>query len=61
MFAKWRRSARHSAGLREQETGTAIAGKGAFVDFNRLIIAHGVCIAVDAKKFVKKAFRWLAR
>jgi predicted RNA-binding protein len=30
-------------------------------DFDRLIIAHGVCIAGEAKRFVKKAFRWLAR
>ena len=30
-------------------------------DFDRLVIAHGVCIADDAKRFVKKAFRWLAR
>jgi hypothetical protein len=30
-------------------------------DFDRLAIAHGVCIASDAKKFVEKAFQWLAR
>ena len=30
-------------------------------DFDRLIIAHGPCIEKDAKAFVKRAFRWLAR
>jgi hypothetical protein len=30
-------------------------------DFDRLIIAHGPCIEKDAKPFVRKAFRWLAR
>jgi len=30
-------------------------------EFDRLSIAHGVCIAGEAKRFVKKAFRWLAR
>lgn len=28
-------------------------------DFDRLIIAHGVCIENAAKPFVKRAFRWL--
>jgi hypothetical protein len=28
-------------------------------DFDKLIIAHGVCIEKDAKPFVKQAFRWL--
>jgi hypothetical protein len=28
-------------------------------DFNKLIIAHGVCIEADAKAFVKRAFQWL--
>ena len=28
-------------------------------DFDRLIIAHGVCIEKDAKPFVERAFRWL--
>ncbi len=30
-------------------------------DFNKLIIAHGVCIEKDARPFVKHAFRWLVR
>jgi len=30
-------------------------------DFDRLIIAHGPCIERDAKAFVERAFRWLAR
>jgi hypothetical protein len=30
-------------------------------DFDKLIIAHGVCIRKDARSFVKNAFRWLAR
>jgi len=30
-------------------------------DFDRLIIAHGPCIEKDAKAFVERAFRWLAR
>jgi hypothetical protein len=30
-------------------------------DFDRLVIAHGACIESDAKPFVKRAFRWLAR
>jgi Domain of unknown function (DUF4336) len=30
-------------------------------DFDRLIIAHGVCIAGDAKRFVREAFQWLDR
>jgi hypothetical protein len=29
-------------------------------DFDKLIIAHGVCMEKDAKPFVKQAFRWLA-
>jgi hypothetical protein len=28
-------------------------------DFERLIIAHGVCIEKDAKAFVERAFEWL--
>jgi hypothetical protein len=28
-------------------------------DFDKLVIAHGVCIDRDAKPFVEKAFRWL--
>ncbi len=30
-------------------------------DFDKLIIAHGVCIEKDAKPFVERAFRWLTR
>ena len=30
-------------------------------DFGKLILAHGVCIEKDAKPFVERAFRWLAR
>jgi glyoxylase-like metal-dependent hydrolase (beta-lactamase superfamily II) len=30
-------------------------------DFDRMIIAHGPCIEKDAKAFVERAFRWLAR
>jgi hypothetical protein len=30
-------------------------------DFDKLIIAHGPCIAKDAKPFVERAFRWLMR
>ena len=30
-------------------------------DFDKLIIAHGVCIEKDAKSFVEKAFHWLSR
>ena len=30
-------------------------------DFDKLIIAHGPCIEKDAKPFVERAFRWLAR
>jgi len=30
-------------------------------DFDKLIIAHGVCIEKNAKPFVRRAFRWLAR
>jgi hypothetical protein len=29
-------------------------------DFDKLIIAHGVCIEKDAKPFVEHAFQWLA-
>lgn len=28
-------------------------------DFDKLIIAHGMCIRSDAKAFVERAFRWL--
>jgi hypothetical protein len=28
-------------------------------DFDKLIIAHGVCIEKGAKSFVKRAFKWL--
>ncbi|HTV56095.1 MAG TPA: hypothetical protein VMI06_14425, partial [Terriglobia bacterium] len=28
-------------------------------DFDKLIIAHGVCIEKGAKPFVERAFRWL--
>lgn len=30
-------------------------------DFDKLIIAHGVCIEKDAKPFVERAFGWLLR
>lgn len=30
-------------------------------DFEKLIIAHGVCVAKGAKPFVEQVFRWLAR
>jgi Domain of unknown function (DUF4336) len=30
-------------------------------DFDKLIIAHGVCIGKDAKSFVERAFHWLRR
>lgn len=30
-------------------------------DFDKLIIAHGICIEKDAKAFVKQAFQWLER
>ncbi len=30
-------------------------------DFDKLIVAHGVCIAKEAKPFVERAFRWLRR
>lgn len=30
-------------------------------DFDKLIIAHGVCIEKDAKPFVERAFRWLRK
>lgn len=30
-------------------------------DFDKLIIAHGVCIERDAKAFVERAFQWLVR
>jgi hypothetical protein len=29
-------------------------------DFDKLIVAHGVCIEKDAKPFLERAFRWLA-
>ena len=28
-------------------------------DFDKLVIAHGVCVEKDAKSFVKRAFKWL--
>ncbi|MGD0859355.1 MAG: DUF4336 domain-containing protein [Terracidiphilus sp.] len=28
-------------------------------DFDKLVIAHGVCVEQDAKPFVERAFRWL--
>ena len=30
-------------------------------DFDKLIIAHGMCIEKDGKRFVERAFRWLSR
>jgi len=30
-------------------------------DFDKLIIAHGACIEVGAKQYIKKAFRWLEK
>ncbi|MGB6430595.1 MAG: DUF4336 domain-containing protein [Candidatus Acidiferrales bacterium] len=30
-------------------------------DFDKLIIAHGPCVTENAKPFVERAFRWLAR
>jgi hypothetical protein len=30
-------------------------------DFDKLIIAHGICLEKDAKPFVERAFRWLMR
>ncbi|HTX79276.1 MAG TPA: DUF4336 domain-containing protein [Longilinea sp.] len=30
-------------------------------DFDKVIIAHGPCLEKDAKPFVERAFRWLAR
>jgi hypothetical protein len=30
-------------------------------EFDRLVIAHGVCIQKDARSFVEQAFRWLTR
>jgi Domain of unknown function (DUF4336) len=30
-------------------------------EFDKLVIAHGVCIQKDARSFVEQAFRWLAR
>jgi hypothetical protein len=27
-------------------------------DFDKLIIAHGICIEKDAKPFVERAFQW---
>lgn len=29
-------------------------------DFDKLVIAHGVCVVKDAKPYVERAFRWLA-
>ena len=29
-------------------------------DFDKLILAHGVCVEEDAKAFVRRAFHWLA-
>lgn len=29
-------------------------------DFDKLILAHGVCVEKDAKAFVRRAFHWLA-
>jgi hypothetical protein len=30
-------------------------------DFDKLVIAHGACFESDAKRYVKKAFRWLEK
>ncbi len=30
-------------------------------DFDKLIIAHGPCVEKDARPFVERAVRWLAR
>lgn len=30
-------------------------------DFDKVILAHGPCVTIDAKLFVQRAFRWLAR
>jgi len=30
-------------------------------DFDKLVVAHGVCVKRDAKAFVERAFRWLMR
>lgn len=30
-------------------------------DFDKVILAHGNCVTADAKLFVRRAFRWLAR
>ena len=30
-------------------------------DFDKVVLAHGACVTVDAKPFVQRAFRWLAR
>jgi hypothetical protein len=30
-------------------------------DFDKLVIAHGVCVEKDAKPFMERAFRWLVR
>ena len=30
-------------------------------DFDKLVIAHGVCVEKDAKPFVERPFRWLVR
>jgi hypothetical protein len=28
-------------------------------DFDKLIVAHGLCVETDAKRFVERAFQWL--
>jgi hypothetical protein len=28
-------------------------------DFDKLIVAHGICVEKDARSFVERAFRWL--
>ena len=30
-------------------------------DFDKLILAHGLCVEKDAKRFVRRAFRWLTK
>ena len=30
-------------------------------DFDKLILAHGVCVEQDARAFVRRAFRWLTK
>ena len=41
--------------------GELHAIESALLTFEKLIIAHGVCIEKDAKPFVERAFRWLVR